>query len=150
MKALLILSILLLSGCGVTVTSNGNYLPSTTQSGGGSSQSTSGGSTSSSSPSPPAVTVNPTGIWDINDTVNGKPVTAVALIAGGKYYSLATADQFGCGDITGGTYTIEGKKITCRGNFGLMLPNPLVLMINDDGSIQGAGDSLIPKLDKVK
>jgi len=49
-----------------------------------------------------------------------------------------------------GTYTIEGKKITCRGNFGLMLPNPLVLMINDDGSIQGAGDSLIPKLDKVK
>jgi hypothetical protein len=33
----------------------------------------------------------------------------VALIAGGKYYALASADQFGCADITGGTYTIDGS-----------------------------------------
>lgn len=39
------------------------------------------------------------------DTVNGKPVTEVALIAGGKYFALASADQFGCADITGGSYT---------------------------------------------
>jgi hypothetical protein len=49
-----------------------------------------------------------------------------------------------------GTYTVEGKKITARGDFGMMIPNPLVLTINDDGSIQGPSDTMIPKLDKVK
>jgi hypothetical protein len=48
--------------------------------------------------------VNPGGIWDLDNTVNGKPVTAVALIAGGKYFALASADQFGCADLSGGTY----------------------------------------------
>jgi hypothetical protein len=48
--------------------------------------------------------VNPAGIWDLSDMINGRPVTEVALIAGGKYYALASADPFGCADITGGTY----------------------------------------------
>jgi hypothetical protein len=47
--------------------------------------------------------------------VNGKPVTEVALIAGGKYYALATTDQFGCPDITGGTYAIAGSMFTGSG-----------------------------------
>ena len=49
-----------------------------------------------------------------------------------------------------GTYTVEGKKIVCRGNFGPMLPNPLIFTINDDGSISGPDTTFIPKLDKVK
>ncbi|HEY2809487.1 MAG TPA: hypothetical protein VGI91_11915 [Steroidobacteraceae bacterium] len=52
--------------------------------------------------------MNPAGIWDLNDTLNGRPVTEVALIAGGKYFALASADQFGCADITGGTYVAAG------------------------------------------
>ena len=59
--------------------------------------------------------MNPTGIWDITDTVNGKPVTEVALIADGKYFSLASADEFGCTDIRGGTYTINGSMFTGSG-----------------------------------
>lgn len=53
------------------------------------------------------IPVNPAGIWDLSDTIDGKPVTEVALIAGGKYYALASADQFGCADITGGTYIAD-------------------------------------------
>jgi hypothetical protein len=122
-KALLPLSILLLSGCGITENSSAPQgPPSTTRSGGGSSDS--GGSSAgsaSSSPSPPAAaTVNPAGIWDITDTLNGKAVTEVALIAGGKYYALASADQFGCGDITGGTYAIDGSMFKGSGVAVLM------------------------------
>jgi hypothetical protein len=119
-KALLLLiPILLLSGCGITETSSGNYVPaSTTQSGGGSSDGSSGGSGSSSPP--PAGTINPAGIWNITDTVNGKPVSEVALIASGNYYSLAAADEFGCGDVTGGTYTIEGSLFAGSGVIALL------------------------------
>lgn len=53
------------------------------------------------------IPVNPAGIWDMANTVNGRSVTEVALVAGGKYYALASADPFGCADITGGTYTID-------------------------------------------
>jgi hypothetical protein len=72
------------------------------------------------------VAVNPAGIWDLNDTVNGRPVTEVALIAAGKYYALATADPFGCTDITGGTYTAAsgvyaGTQFT--GNGMTLLPD---------------------------
>jgi hypothetical protein len=49
-----------------------------------------------------------------------------------------------------GTYKIEGNKIVCRGDFGLMLHSPLVFTINDDGSIDGPKDSMIPRLEKVK
>jgi hypothetical protein len=113
-KALLALSILLLCGCTVTETPSAtDTAPSTTQGGGGSSGS--GGSSGQSSSQPAGATVNPSGIWDVADTVNGKPVTAVALIAGGSYYSLASADQFGCADVTGGTYTLDGSLFTGSG-----------------------------------
>ena len=49
-----------------------------------------------------------------------------------------------------GTYTIEGKKIVARGDFGMMIPNPCIFTINDDGSIIGPSTTFIPKLDKVK
>jgi len=49
-----------------------------------------------------------------------------------------------------GTYKIEGNKIVCRGDFGLMLHSPLVFTINDDGTIDGPRDSMIPRLEKVK
>jgi hypothetical protein len=49
-----------------------------------------------------------------------------------------------------GTYKIEGNKIIARGNFGLMLPSPLVFTVNDDGSIDGPRDTMIPRLEKVK
>jgi hypothetical protein len=49
-----------------------------------------------------------------------------------------------------GTYTVEGKKIIAKGDFGMMLPSPCVFTINDDGSIMGPSNAFIPKLDKVK
>jgi len=49
-----------------------------------------------------------------------------------------------------GTYKIEGKKIIATGDFGLMIPNPCVFTINDDGSIDGPKNSMIPRLEKVK
>ena len=116
MKTFLSLSILLLAGCsGVPITSTwtqSDSAQSTTQGGGPSSG---GGSSTPPSAPPPGVPVNPVGIWDVTDTVNGKPVTEVALIAGGKYFSLATSDTFGCEDITGGTYTIGGSTFTGSG-----------------------------------
>jgi hypothetical protein len=128
--ALLPFALLLLSGCSVTETSSGTYIPpSTSQSGGGSSSGSSGGS-ASSNPPPAAGTVNPSGIWNITDTVNGKPVTEVAVIAGGKYYSLATADEFGCADISGGTYAIDGSNFTGSG---------VTVMLNSCAATNGQG-----------
>jgi hypothetical protein len=49
-----------------------------------------------------------------------------------------------------GTYKIDGKKIIARGDFGLMIPNPCVFTINDDGTIMGRKDTFIPRLEKVK
>jgi hypothetical protein len=48
------------------------------------------------------------------------------------------------------TYKIEGKKIIATGDFGLMIPNPCVFTINDDGTIDGPKNSMIPRLEKVK
>lgn len=115
-KALLPLTLLLLSGCGFTEVSSGiDATTSTTPGGGGSGSGGSGGSGPPSPPPPTGATVNPTGIWDITDTVNGKSVSAVALVAGGKYFSLASADEFGCGDITGGTYSVDASTFTGSG-----------------------------------
>jgi hypothetical protein len=128
MKAFLPLSILLLSGCsgvgGITATwTQPDSAQPTTQSGGSSSSS---GAGSSSSPSPQSGTpVNPAGIWDVTDTVNGKPVTEVALVADGKYYALAAADEFGCGDIRGGTYTIDGSLFSGNGVVNMLSNNCL-------------------------
>jgi hypothetical protein len=49
-----------------------------------------------------------------------------------------------------GTYKIEGDKIVARGDFGMMLPSPLVFTINKDGSIDGPRSTMIPRLEKVK
>ena len=49
-----------------------------------------------------------------------------------------------------GTYKIEGNKIIARGEFGMMLPSPLVFTINKDGSIDAPRDTMIPRLEKVK
>jgi hypothetical protein len=49
-----------------------------------------------------------------------------------------------------GTYKIEDNKIIASGNFGLMLPNPVVFTINKDGTIDGPRDTMIPRLEKVK
>jgi hypothetical protein len=49
-----------------------------------------------------------------------------------------------------GTYKIEGKKIIATGDFGLMIPNPCVFTINDDGTIDGPKNSMIPRLERVK
>ena len=119
-KALLPLSLLLLSGCfdPMTETSGGPAGPqSATHTGGGSSGSgSSGGGTSSPSrPPPTGPAVNPAGIWDIADTTNGNAITEVALIGGGKYFALASADPFGCADITGGTYVVAGSMFTGSG-----------------------------------
>jgi hypothetical protein len=131
---------LLLSACefgGTTETSSGpSGAQSTTQSHAGASGSvgSSGGGSAPPSPPPPAaILVNPTGIWDIIDTVNGKPVTEVAMIAGGKYYALATEDQFDCADITGGTYAIDGSMFTGSG---------VALLMNNCNAPNGRGGYL--------
>ena len=129
MRALLPISLLLVvSACGFGETSETSSGPaavaSTTHSGSGSSGSggsSGGGPTSKPPPPPPGPPVDPTGIWDIVDTVSGKPVTEVALIAGGKYYALASMDQFGCADVTGGTYTANAS--TFKGSGVALLMN---------------------------
>src|SRR5579863_4512950 len=112
MKALLLMMIALLSGCGVTTVSTNaaRLVPD--------------GNNASSAPQPPPsappqvpplLPQDVTGIWDVNGTVNGHPVSEVALIAGGMYFSLATADQNGCSSISGGTYTIDGQTFNGTG-----------------------------------
>jgi hypothetical protein len=49
-----------------------------------------------------------------------------------------------------GTYKIDGDKIVARGDFGPMLPSPLVFTINKDGTIDGPRNSMIPRLEKAK
>ena len=113
MRALLSLSILLLAGCnlGEQVGSGGSSLGQTTPQNGGSGSGGSsggGGGTNPPPPSGPVVPVNPAGLWDVAGTINGNVVSEVALIAEGKYYALATTNEFGCADITGGTYMAAG------------------------------------------
>src|SRR5580700_650648 len=49
-----------------------------------------------------------------------------------------------------GTYKVEGDKIVARGDFGPMLPSPLVFTINKDGTIDGPRNSMIPRLERAK
>jgi hypothetical protein len=49
-----------------------------------------------------------------------------------------------------GTYKIDGNKIVARGDFGPMLPSPLIFTVNKDGTIDGPRDTMIPRLEKVK
>jgi len=74
---------------------------------------------------------------DPSGTINAQFKDGKAYIALGAY-------------AVDGTYKIEGKKIIARGDFGPMIPNPCVFTINDDGTIDGPRDSMIPRLEKVK
>jgi hypothetical protein len=49
-----------------------------------------------------------------------------------------------------GTYKVDGNKIVARGDFGPMLPSPLIFTVNKDGTIDGPRDTMIPRLEKVK
>ncbi len=49
-----------------------------------------------------------------------------------------------------GTYKVEGDKIVARGDFGPMLPSPLIFTINKDGTLDGPRNSMIPRLEKAK
>ena len=104
--------ITLLSGCGVVVVSTNT--PQSLQPGGGVSP-TQPTPPAPPPPAPPLPPPNVAGIWDVNDTVNGQPVSEVALIAGGMYFSLAAADQNGCSSLSGGAYTIDGQTFNGTG-----------------------------------
>src|ERR1700675_839293 len=49
-----------------------------------------------------------------------------------------------------GTYKIDGDKIVARGDFGPMLPSPLIFTVNKDGTLDCPRNSMIPRLEKVK
>lgn len=114
-KRLVPVTILLLSGCQMTDTSSGpSTTSSSTQSGGG------GGGSNPSQPSPPTsspqgAVVTPAGIWNVSGSVNGNQVSEVALIANGMYFAVATADEFGCADLTAGTYTVDNSMFLGSG-----------------------------------
>ena len=113
MKALLLFTIALLSGCGVATVSTSTA--KLAQQGNSSSPAPHPPAPAPSPPPPPLLPQNVAGIWDVNDTVDGHPVTEVALMAGGMFFSLATADQNGCTSISGGTYTIDGQTFNGTG-----------------------------------
>ena len=70
--------------------------------------------------------------------------TLIAQFEDGKAY-LA----FGAYAVDG-TYKIEGNKIIAKGDFGMMIPSPIVFTVNKDGSIDGPRDTVFTRLDKVK
>ena len=74
---------------------------------------------------------------DPSDTINAQFKDGKAYIGLGAYAVT-------------GTYKIEGKKIIATADFGMMIPNPCVFTINDDGSIDGPKDSMIPRLEKAE
>lgn len=114
-------SVLLLSACGMSAVSSSSYNPqSSIQSGSGGGGSSSGGSGGGSGQPATGAAVNPAGIWDITDKVNNQAISEVALIASGQYYSSATLDQFGCADLSAGTYAIDGNSFTGSGVMQLM------------------------------
>jgi hypothetical protein len=114
------LTLLLLGGCGVSQTSSGpTVAPAAQQSNGGSANPPTGFPGSSppqgQPPLPPTAAVNPAGVWDLKDTLNGTAVSETALIGNRTYLARATADQYGCQDLTAGTYTIEGELFSGGG-----------------------------------
>lgn len=114
-------SVLLLSACGMASTSSSSYNPqSSIQSGGGGGGSGSGGSGGGSGQPSTGAAVNPAGIWNITDKVNNQTISEVAMIASGQYYSSAAMDQFGCADLSAGTYAIDGNSFAGSGVMQLM------------------------------
>jgi hypothetical protein len=59
----------------------------------------------------------------MTDMVNGQAVSEVVLVGGGYYYAVATADVFGCSDLTGGTYTVNHDIFTGSGVVFLTSPS---------------------------
>lgn len=114
-RALLLpLSVLLLSACGMSSTSSSSYTTQSSIHGGGGGGSGAGGGGGSGQP-PAGAAVSPAGIWDITDKVSNQAISEVALLASGQYYSTATTDQFGCADLSTGTYTVDGNSFIGSG-----------------------------------
>ena len=122
MKACLPLMIMLLPGCGIVGVSTNPYTPPSLQQVDNHPPIVQPPlpAPSPPPPPPPPPPVNPTGIWDVNATVSGNSISEVALIASGMYFSLAATDQFGCPDITGGDYTVNGSTFTGSGVTSLL------------------------------
>jgi hypothetical protein len=115
-KRLVPVIILLLSGCQMTESSSDpSTATSSTQSGGGGGSGGDGGSGAPPTSSPQGATVNPAGIWNVSGSVTGNQVSEVAMIANGMYFAVATADEFGCADLTAGTYTVDGSTFLGSG-----------------------------------
>jgi hypothetical protein len=107
-KALLLLLVLLLPGCGIVDVAFNPYAPPSVDQ-------AHNPPPSPPPPPPPPPPINPTGIWDVSSTINGNQVSEVALVANGMYLSLAEMDEFGCGHIAGGNYTVDGSTFTGNG-----------------------------------
>jgi hypothetical protein len=123
-RALLPITLLLLSACGFgggSESSSGSSQTTVADSGGTGPVSTTGGVSGPPNPSPPpqpppaGVAVNPSGIWDMTDMVNGQAVSEVLLVGGGNYFAISTNDEFGCSDLTSGTYTVDHDVFTGSG-----------------------------------
>ena len=74
---------------------------------------------------------------DPSGTINAEFIDGKAYVALGAY-------------AVDGTYKIDGNKIVARGDFGPMLPSPLIFTVNKDGTIDGPRDTMIPRLEKAK
>jgi hypothetical protein len=74
---------------------------------------------------------------DSSGTVNAEFIDGKAYLALGAY-------------AVDGTYKIEGDKIIARGDFGMMIPSPIVFTMNKDGSIDAPRNTAFPRLEKVK
>lgn len=114
------LSVLLLSACGMSSTSTSSYTTQSSIQSGGGGGGGGGGSGGGSGQPPAGAAVNPTGIWDITDKVNNQAISEVAMIATGQYYSTATMDQFGCADLSAGTYAVDGNSFVGSGVMQLL------------------------------
>jgi hypothetical protein len=80
----------------------------------------------------------------------------VALIANGRYLSLATSDELGCAHIAGGDYTVQGSTFTGSGVTALLsnCPDPTYFAWTLSGTLTGGelnlsftdGATLVPTL----
>lgn len=126
MKLFLPMTILLLAGCDMTNGTSGSVMPEAAPAGGNTSQTSQPGKPPAppKSPAPPASPtappMNPAGIWDVNDRVNGNAVSEVALIANGTYFALAATDKFGCPSISGGAYSANVSAFSGSGVTALL------------------------------
>ena len=71
-------------------------------------------------------------------TVNGNAVNEVVLIAGGKYYALASADQFGCADLVSATYAADKGVFSGSAFMG----SGVALLLNSCNAPNGQGGYL--------